>query len=192
MAKIGNIEIFNETEEKQSSVTVTQYDIEKGEPFTDHVRRDVEKFTVTGYILTNDWKTVQQQLEKAMYAGKIMKYVGKMSASNVVITSVRISQSEKIANGGDLTLNLQKIKITKSSHLVVKKKKSIPKRKKTSNSGKKKQTGKRKSSQVVLIIKKGDNYWKYSQKYGTPIPTLRKWNGFPDRLLIPGKKIRVK
>lgn len=192
MAKIGNIEIFNETEEKQSSVTVTQYDIEKGEPFTDHVRRDVEKFTVTGYILTDDWKTVQQQLEKAMYAGKIMKYVGKMSASNVVITSVRVSQSEKIANGGDLTMNLQKIKITKSSHLVVKKKKSIPKRKKTSNSGKKKQTGKRKSQEVVLIIKKGDTYWGYSQKYGTPIPTLRKWNGYKDRFLPIGGKIRVK
>lgn len=192
MAKIGNINIFNETETKDTSVTVTQYDVEKGEPFTDHVSRNAEKFSVSGYILTDDWKTVQQQLEKAMYAGKVMKYVGKMSATDVVITAVKVSHSEEIANGGELDMTLQKIKITKSAHVKVKNKKTATKRKVTTKSGKKKQTGKRKSSQVVIRIKPHDTYWLYSQKYGTPIPTLRKWNKMPDRQLKIGAKCRVK
>ncbi|MFC6275600.1 LysM peptidoglycan-binding domain-containing protein [Levilactobacillus tangyuanensis] len=43
-----------------------------------------------------------------------------------------------------------------------------------------------------MTIKKGDTYWGYHMKFGTSIKKLRSWNGFPDRKLPIGKKIRVK
>lgn len=190
MAKLGSITIFNETEKRKYSVDVTEYDVEKGSPFSDHVRRKNPTITVTGMVLTNNWKTVEKRLETLMVKGTILKYVGKTTVSNVVIESFDPTNDKKIANGFRVTFNLRKIRTTKTSYRKAPKKKK-PARKKPTKSGKKKPTGKRKSPKKYVKVKAGDTYWGKSIKHGVSVKQLMAWNPWPARRIPIGVMMRV-
>lgn len=191
MARIGNIEIFNVNENYSNSVNITEYEVEKGSPFSDHVKQSNPSFGVNGYIFEDNWMIVQSRLEDAMKDGKIMKYVGKFSVTDVVIESVKLDGDKYTANGVELQLRLRKIRITKNSWLKAPKK-QIPQRKPVTNSGEKKPAGPREdATQTFHTVKAGDTYWYMSRKYGVPVDWLIANNKYEPRKIPIGVKIRI-
>lgn len=190
MAKLGSITIFNETESRSYGVDVTEYDVEKGSPFSDHIRKKNPTIMVSGMVLSNNWKTIEKRLETLMNKGSILKYVGKTTVSSVVITDFKPVNDKKIANGFKLSITLRKVRITKSAYKKAPKKKK-PSRKKPTKSGKKKPTGKRKSPKKYVKVKAGDTYWGYSQKLGVSVKQLMAWNPWPARKIPIGVMMRV-
>lgn len=193
MAKLGHVTIFAEKESGIHSVDVTQYAVEKGEPFTDHVKKRPSEWSVTGYILKDNWKMQLESLKKMMNNGTIVKYVGKTMATDVVITYIADDYSSNVANGFGINVSLQKVRITKTAWIKVPPKQK-PVQKPISNSGKKKPVQKkpRASAAVYHKVKKGETYWLMNKKYGTSIQQLRNWNKYPDRRIPIGVKLRVK
>lgn len=190
MAKLGSINIFNESESRSYSVDVTEYDVEKGSPFSDHIRKNNPTIQVNGMILSNNWKTIESRLETIMNKGTILKYVGKTTVSNVVITSFKPVNDKNIANGFKVSITLKRIRITKSSYKKAPKKKK-PSRKKPTNNGKKKPTGKRKSPKKYVKVVAGDTYWSKGLKHGVSIKQLMAWNPWPARVIPIGVMMRV-
>lgn len=190
MAKLGSINIFNEVEKRSYSVDVTEYDVEKGSPFSDHVRKTNPTITVTGMVLSNNWKTIESRLESMMNKGTILKYVGKTTVSNVILTGFSPSNDKNIANGFKVSLTLKRIRITKTSYRKAPKKKK-PARKKPTYSGKKKPTGKRKNPKKYIKVVSGDTYWGRSIKHGVSVKQLMAWNPWPARRIPIGVKMRV-
>lgn len=193
LAKLDGIEIFIESEEENHSVNATEYAVEKGEPFTDHVSKNPSSFSLSGYILSDDWETDKEKLVKIMNAGKIINYVGKMSASSVIILDIKGAHGAEIANGMTLNISLRRVRVTTTSW-----QKSPPKAKpdqKPPTSGGAKKTTPAKPTvapEKYHVVKKGDTYWGMSGKYGTSIAQLRTWNGWADTKIPIGAKARVK
>lgn len=188
MAKLDDVTLFIEDESESYKVDVTEYAVEKGEPFTDHVSKRSPDFSISGYILSNNYETSKQKLISIMESGKIVKYVGKMSATNVIITSISGKRSADVQNGMGIDISLRRIRISTTAW------QKKPIQKPTSNSGKKKPVTKKKPTSKARyhVTKKGNTYWGLSRKYGSSIPQLRKWNGYPDRRIPIGVKLRVK
>ncbi|MCM3598718.1 LysM peptidoglycan-binding domain-containing protein [Metabacillus idriensis] len=193
MAKLGHITVFVEKESGFHGVETTRYAVEKGEPFIDHVKKRPSEWTLSGYILKDNWKMQLESLKKIMNAGQVVKYVGKTMATDVIIREISDDYSSNIENGFALSITLQKVRITKTAWIKVSPKQK-PAQKPTTNSGKKKPVQKkpRTSAAVYHKVKKGETYWLMNKKYGTSIAQLRTWNKYPDRKIPIGVKLRVK
>lgn len=189
MAKIANYKIDSMQESFNASVNVTSYPVEEGLPLNDSVQRNPKTYSLSGKILrkkSKDAEEVREKLENYMNKGTLVKYVGRISAKNVLITSIQGSYESTVGNGLSFTMDLQEVRVAKTPYAKkkTKKKKSGKKSvsKNSTNSNKKK----------YHVVKKGDTYWLMSKKYGTTIQQLRKWNGYPDRKIPIGVKLRVK
>ncbi|WP_214810929.1 LysM domain-containing protein [Exiguobacterium sp. s127] len=188
MAKLGSVKIHVDNENVGEGVRVTEYPVEKGEPFSDHVERTTPKLRFSAHLLGSDYSTRLNTLRNYMNKGTVVKYVGRTAASAVVITNIDRDYNAQIRNGIALTIDVQKIRITKSPW--VKKKGQKP----VSRGGKKKPTSKkpRPSPKVYHLTKKGDTYWDLARKYGTTVSKLRAFNKYPDRRIPIGVKLRIK
>lgn len=194
MAKLGDISLFIEKESEKPRVEATEYPVERGEPFTDHVAKRPTEFTITGSILSDNWQSVRDKLVGYMNNGTFLKYVGKTTATDVIILEMPLDYNNSIANGADISITLRKVRVTKTSWVKAAPKQK-PQQKPPTTSGKKKTVSKKKKSAnaaVYHVIKKGDTYWGLSKKYGSSITQLRAWNKWPDRAIPIGKKARVK
>jgi LysM repeat protein len=180
MAKLGKVKLLIESEGDNSSVEATSYPVEKGIPFTDHVQEKPDEFTLTGYIIGDNYKADKEYLKKEMKKGTIMTYVGRNIAKNVIILSVDGNVDSSIANGSAISIKLQTVRIANTSWVKVK------------NSGKKKPAPKKSTKAVYHVTRRGDTYWGLSRKYGSSIAQLRAWNKYPDRRIPIGVKLRVK
>lgn len=121
--------------------------------------------------------------------GTEVEYRGQKHSTSAVLTSVTANFDQPRDNAIAVSVSLQDVKWAQST--------TDKKKKKTNDTGKKTTTtGKRKKVKPkagkYLTIKKGDTYWGYHMKFGTSISKLRSWNGYPDRKLPIGKKVRVK
>lgn len=195
MAILEDVELLIETESEDHSVEATKYPVEKGEPYTDHVAKNSSEFSISGYILSDDWETDKDKLINIMNNGIITKYIGKMTATNVIILSIGGTHGADIQNGMALQISLRKVRITQTSWQQ-KKVENKPEQKPPTSGGKKKPVPAKKtvtpSKEQYHVVKKGDTYWGMSGKYGTSIAQLRSWNGWGDRFLPIGGKARVK
>lgn len=195
MAILEDVEIFIESESGDHSVEATKYPVEKGEPYTDHIAKNSSEFTISGYILSDDWETDKDKLINIMNNGVITKYIGKMTAFSVVILRIGESHSSDIQNGMGLEISLRKVRITQTSWQQ-KKVENKPEQKPPTSGGKKKPVPAKKTAtpakEQYHVVKKGDTYWGMSGKYGTSIAQLRSWNGWEDRKIPVGAKARVK
>lgn len=188
MAKLDGISLHIEKESENYKVDVTEYAVEKGVPFTDHVSKRSPEFTVTGYIISKKAETDKTKLIDIMNKGKVVKYVGKMSASNVVITNISMGHSSSIKNGMTIDISLKRIRIATTSW-----QKKKPIQKKPTESGKKKPVSKKPAStKKYHTMKKGQTYSYVSKKYGTSIAQLRKFNKWADTKIPIGAKVRYK
>lgn len=188
MAKLGGVSLHVEKETENYKVDVTEYAVEKGEPFTDHVSKRSPEFTLTGYIISKKYETDKKKLIDIMNKGQIVKYVGKMSASNVVITNISGGHTSSVKNGMTFDISLKRIRIATTSW-----KKKKPIQKKPTESGKKKPVSKKPpSTKKYHVVKAGDTYWALARKYKTTVNQLRTWNRYKDRFIPIGVKLRVK
>jgi LysM repeat protein len=190
MAKLGDVNLFIEDEDENHSVDATEYGVEKGEPFTDHVSKNSSEFSISGYIISDNFETEKNKLTKKMYSGEIVTYTGKMTASNVIILSVKGKHGSDVANGMGLSISLRRVRMTTSPWQKAPAKEK-PAQKPPTSGGKKKPVGKTKK-ETYHVIKKGDTYWGLSRKYGTSISQLRTWNKYADTKIPIGVKVRVK
>lgn len=120
---------------------------------------------------------------------------GQRTSNSSVLSSVGITFDAPRDNAIPVSITMQDVKWAET--MVKKSSKKTVKKKKGSNNGKKSPTkGTRKKAKPkagkYLTIKQGDTYWGYHIRFGTSISKLRSWNGFPDRRLPIGKKVRVK
>lgn len=182
MAKIDNHYIINTTDSATYSVQVTEYPVESGMPLNDAIVRQADTFNVTGYIIHQNPENILNSLKSKMEKGAIVKYVGRMIASDVLIVSVAPSYSKEIKNGMAITMQLKKIRIPKSPWVV--------RKTKPTSSGNKPKTSA--SSKKYHKVKKGDTYWGVSRKYGKNLNTIMKYpeNPWPARRIPIGVKIR--
>jgi LysM repeat protein len=196
MAKLGDIQLLIEKENNKRRVQATEYAVEKGEPFTDHVIKLPKEFKVSGYLLSDNWQADLDKLEDMMNNGKVIQYVGKTSAANVIILDISEDHNESIKNGAIISISLRRIRITKTSWQKANPK-DVPARKPVTSSGKKKPIEKVSTptpgpKPQYHVMNKGQTYWYLYQKYGTSIAQLRIWNKYPDTKIPIGAKLRVK
>lgn len=193
MARLGDINIHVEKESYRDQVEATEYAVERGEPFTDHIEAKPEELSLSAVIVGDDSSAKVEKLREYMRNGTLLRYVGRSTASEVVILDINRDYSADIGNGVALSIFIRKIRIAKSPWVKAPPKQK-PAQKPPSRSGKKKpvSTKPRPSTARYHIAKKGDTYWGLSGKYGTSIPQLRAWNRYPDRQIPIGVKLRVK
>lgn len=187
MAKLANYKIHALKEKEDARVDVTSYPVEKGLPTTDNVNSRPIMYSISGKILRNDANDadkVRDNLKKKMFGAKRVKYIGRIKASDVLITSISSNYSSSIKNGLDVDITMQQIRVAKTPY--------VRKKTKKSNSGKKTKIKKKSTSRKYHTVRPGDTYWGLSRKYGTSISQLRKWNKYPDRKIPVGAKLRVK
>lgn len=191
MARLGNIEIFNINENYKNNVEITEYSVEKGVPFSDHVRQTNPDLAVSGFIFGENWETTIDEIRSLMNKGTMLKYVGKYTAEDVLIESFTINADKSVSNGTEISLVLRKVRVTKSSYVKAPKN-TISQRKAVTTEGEKKQTGPRATpDQTFHTIIKGDTYWYCSKKYGVSVDWLIKHNPWEPTKLPIGSKMRV-
>lgn len=193
MAKLGDITIHVEQESYIDSVNATEYAVESGQPFTDHIEAKPETLSLTAVIVGADASTKVDKLREYMRKGTLLRYVGRSTASNVIILEIGRNYSSDIGNGVAINIVVRKIRITESPWVKAPPKQK-PAQKPPSRSGKKKPVPKkpRPSPKRYHLVKKGDTYWVLGIKYGTSVAQLRTWNKYPDRRIPIGVKLRVK
>lgn len=187
MAKLAGYTIHNIQESFVSSVKVTSYPTEKGLPITDNVQRQSKTFSITGKILAKthaDAMKVYNALEKKQVSKSVVTYIGRATAKNVVITRMNPSFDASIANGMNISIDLQEIRIAKSPYV---KKKTTKKK-----SGKKTTSNTKKTTKVYHKVKKGESYWSIAKKNGTTVQTLEKLNPWPATKIPIGANMRIK
>lgn len=188
MAKLGKVYLNVIEEGISESVKVTEYPVEEGSPISDHVERTSPKLSFDAQLLGKDYLGRLGTLRDYMNNGTIINYVGRAIATAVVITDINRVHNSNIRNGVALTINVQKIRLSKSPWIKKKAQKPV------TRGGKKKPTAKkpRSSPKRYHRVKRGETYWLMNIKYGTSISQLRKWNKYPDRRIPIGVKLRVK
>lgn len=194
MAKLGTMTLFVERERYNESVNATSYPVEKGVAFTDHVQSNPTTLSLQVFMqgsrATDDLATLRNQMK----SGVILKYVGRQTASNVIILSLDHPHDASIRDGFMVTMELREVRITKSPWVKAPKKQK-PTRKPTDTTGKKKPVAKkaRTSTARYHIIKAGDTYWALARKYGSRVSDVIAWNKQYEPTRIPiGVKVRVK
>lgn len=121
---------------------------------------------------------------------------GQRSSNSAVLTSTGLNFDTPRDNALPVSIALEDVKWATSEVKKSSKKKTTSKKQAGSGNPKSATKGTRKTTKPkagkYITIKKGDTYWGYHVSYGTSIAKLRSWNGFPDRKLPIGKKVRVK
>jgi LysM repeat protein len=193
MAKLGDIPVHVEKESFRDSVNATEYAVERGEPFTDHIETKPMELTLSAVIVGRDYTSKVEKLREYMRKGALLRYVGRSTASDVVILDISRDYTADIANGVALSIAVRKIRIAKSPWAKAPAKQK-PSQKPPTRSGKKKpvSTKPRSSTARYHVARKGDTYWGLSLKYGTSISQLRTWNRYADTRIPIGAKLRVK
>lgn len=190
MAKIEGYKVDSMQESFTNSVTTTSYPVEKGLPLTDSVQRQPKTFSASGKILGKKAKNadeIRKNIEKKMNAGKPVKYVGRIKASDVLITNFTGTYDSTIGNGFSFSMDMQQVRVAKTPY----------RKKKTKKTTAGKKTVTKKASNTASNMKKyhtvkdGDTYSAVARKYGTTIAKLRQLNKWPDTKIPTGVKLRI-
>lgn len=193
MAKLGDVFIHVEKESYRDQVDATGYAVEKGEPFTDHVEAKPDELTLTAHFFGSDHAANVSKIREYQKTGKLLRYIGRSTASDVIILTVGRDYDSSIGNGVAMSISLMKVRVAKSPWIKVPPKQKPIQKPPTSGGTKKPVATKpRPTTARYHTTKKGDTYWDLSKKYGTSIAQLRKWNKYPDRSIPIGVKLRVK
>ena len=191
MARLGRVHLFIEKESDFSGVDATTYPVEKGVPYTDHVNEKPDEFSLSGYIIGDNYQADKDYLKAEMKKGTVFTYVGRNIAKNVIILSIDGDVDASIANGSTISIKLLTIRIASTpwdSVPVVQKAQQKP----VTNAGKKQVVEKKTTTAAYHTVVKGDTYWALAKKYKTTVEALRKLNNWPDRQIPIGVKLRYK
>ena len=185
MGKLGSVKLTITSESLNTSIDATTYPVEKGSPITDHIQQKVQTLDIQGVVIGKDYIAKMQKLRDSMRAGKVLKYVGRFTASNVIILDISDTRQADMKNGSEISIKLQYIRFATNS---------FKKKKTTKNAGKKQPVSKipAKTTKKYHTVKKGDTYWAIGKKYGVSVSQLLKFNKWPAKSLPIGVKVRYR
>ena len=164
MALINEYYIFVEEEELDRGVDITKHPVEQGIELTDNVKRKALTLSVSGEIVNagkvsaNTIKTAIANLHKG---GKLVKYQGRETLSNALITSFKTSTSKDVAGGYVYSMELKEIRIAKSAYKAAAKTSTTTKQVESKSTNAKSSDPKKR----YHTVKYGDCPWSIAQKY---------------------------
>lgn len=144
------------SEEKSKDTDATQHSVEKGNPLTDHIKPGSPTVSLSGEIAGANYKAIRAIIEKWQNTGKTLRYVGTDIFTNCHIKSFATTKTKDIARGYTFTMELEKIRIAKSSYT---KKKAKSKKNKTTKAGTQSVQKNRTSSTQYHTVKAGDTVY---------------------------------
>lgn len=170
MALINKYYIFAETEELDIGVDVTKHPVEKGIEITDNVKRKAVTLSVTGEIVkvgNTSAKTIRTAIVNLHKGGKLVKYQGRETISNALITSFKTTCSKDVAGGYTFDMTIKEIRIAKSAYKTSAKSTKTTKQVTSKQVTKKKTTAKTTTNtkKKYHTVKSGDCPWSIAQKY---------------------------
>ncbi|WP_268914121.1 LysM peptidoglycan-binding domain-containing protein [Lentilactobacillus sp. SPB1-3] len=201
--------IDNTSESETASTEVTTNTISPGQYInhytqTQPIQRQIEgKLGGSSLSKVSGLKKQFNMLRRWATNGTEVEFHGQKYSSSAILTSVTANFDQPRDNALAVSVSLQDVRWAESA---TKKKSANNKGSSSSNSSNNKSkndTGTKSPTKgdrdkvkpkagKYLTIKKGDTYWAYHLKFGSSIANLRSWNGYPDRELPIGKKVRVK
>ena len=159
MALLNNQYIHVVDEQVSRGVQVTEHAVEKGFPITDNVKPEAKTLSITGVIVKVDntpAKTIVSSLESYHQKGKYVKYVGRNTMSNALITSFETGYTNQIAGGCTFSMEIKQVRIAKAAYVA----------KGNKVTGKQTQVTKKKTTaKKYHTVKKGDTLWAIAKKY---------------------------
>ena len=159
MALINNLYVLVTSEQVGRGVQVTEHAVEKGFPITDNVKPEAKTLSLTGVIVkvgNTPAKTIVSSLESYHQKGKYVKYVGRNSMSNALITSFDTGYTNQISGGCTFSMEIKQVRIAKAAYVA----------KGNKVTGKQTQVTKKKTTtQKYHTVKKGDTLWAIAKKY---------------------------
>ena len=178
-----------ETENEQLENNVSTHPIETGSPLTDHAQMVSKTIDFSGKIKGNSLSEVNNKYSQLLawfHGANMLTFRGAIWQNNLII-----SHLEKTYDEGGLK-NAVKFNMTLTVVYSIDLKWQRAKQSGKKQTTKKSKTSSRKSKAVYVTVRSGNTYWGWSQRYGTSISQLRKWNKWPDRFIPIGKRARVK
>ena len=192
MALINNHYVHVTDEQLGRGVQVTEHAVEKGFPITDNVKPEAMTLSLTG-IIVNDGETpantIVNALESYHQKGEYVKYVGRNTMSNALITSFDTVYTNKIAGGCTFSMTIKQVRIAKQAYVARGNKvtgKQTQVTKNTATTAKKYHT-----------VKKGDTLYGIATKYyGNGAQYMKIFNANKDIIKNPdliyvGQKILI-
>lgn len=155
MALINNLYVFVEDEDVGREIDATEHPVEKGINITDHVNPKAITVSLRGRIVGSNAANTIQLLQTMMRTGVLVKYVGRSTMSNAIITSFNTSHPNTIHGGCSFTCEIKQVRIAQSAYKANKNTKTATK----SKTGTQQKTVKSTSKAVYHTVKKGDTVW---------------------------------
>lgn len=194
-SKSSIIPLKVENASESTSGNFTEYPVEKGAPLSDFGMAGQRQATVTARIYGKKSKSKKSGWDLA-YARKLYKRMrkwGDASApvylhSNLDLTNGWLTACDEDKDSAyyqylHVTLTVSSIRLAKSKSSSV------------NSKGKKSKKGgsrsKYQQSSSYYSIKSGDSYAKIAKRFNIKVSTLKKWNGFGNKLPA-GKRLRYK
>lgn len=194
--------IDNTTESETSTSDMTTNSIAPGQYINHFVQNQPTQRQIDGKLggsATSKVSGLKKQYNMLRRWGRngteVELHHGQRGSNSAVLTSTGLTFDAPRDNALPVSVSLEDVKWATSEVKKSSKKKTTVKQ--AAGSGQKSPTkGTRKAAKPksgkYITIKKGDTYWGYHNSFGTSIAKLRSWNGFPDKKLPIGKKVRVK
>lgn len=178
----GAIYFFATEEGLTKETNVAQNPVENGSAISDHISLSSDTGEITGYLFGDgganpDGQNFMGKLYDWQQKGTLLKWYGRRYLSSVVISNLDFTFDENV-NSMQATFTWTRVQVTQRPTQVavaVKKPANPPA-----------QPG------VFVTVQPGNTYWGWMMQYGTPLDTLRGWNGWPDRFIPIGVRARVK
>lgn len=161
MALLNNYYIFAESEKVTRGVDVTSHPVESGISITDNVKRKAVTLSISGKIVkvgNTKSSTTLNAITELHQNGKYVKYQGRNTISNALITSFETKHNAEINGGCEFDMEIQEVRIAKSAYKASAKTSTT-----TKQVTSKKST--QKSNTRYYTVKTGDCLWSIAQKY---------------------------
>lgn len=192
MALINGFYVHVTDEQVGRGVQVTEHPIEKGFPITDNVKPEAMTLSLTGEIVkvgNTPAKTIVSSLESYHQKGKYVKYVGRNTLSNALITSFDTGYTNQISGGCTFSMEIKQVRIAKAAYVA----------KGNKVTGKQTQVTKKKTTtkKRYHTVKKGDCLWNIAKKYyGNGAQYKKIYNANKSKiknpnLIYPGQKLLI-
>ena len=175
MAKINDLYVFVEEENRTFGVSVTEHAVETGVSVTDHVKREATTLSISGEIVGSRADNVVKQLYQMQQLGTLCKYVGRVTLSNCLITEFSTTQTHSIWGGYSFSMTLREIRTAKTSYkqtASTSKTNASAKTQNTKKTGTQQKTVKSKVVNVHHTVKKGDTVWSLVAASKAPYKSL--------------------
>ncbi|UHA71937.1 LysM peptidoglycan-binding domain-containing protein [Paenibacillus sp. 481] len=177
---LGKTPLFVTMEEPQYGVTVSEHNVEKGAPITDHIQKEHTTLRLEGMLLGLDAAKLRQDLVTSMERGQILRYSGRNLFKGCMITSLSTAHDYSIANGMTFSMMLRQVQLVKPEFTKLPPKVKVRLNKKKKGGTKRKAPVKKSTNRSIqkqtYRVASGDSWYTVSIRFATSIGKLKYWN----------------